>query len=92
MSDSRVGSRVRMHDILGREVVDAEGKTLGRVFDLVATHQGDTLRVTSLLVGTGAVRSRFGWTNQPTGREIQWDQIQSWQPRIRLRTGADRRP
>ena len=43
--------RIRYHDLVGREVLTADGQPVGRVVDLVAEARGEALFVTGLLIG-----------------------------------------
>lgn len=78
---------VTVYDLLGRAVHDADGHSLGRVYDVVAEAEGQELRVRALLVGPGTWLSRFGWTRGRTGVEVPWDAIAELSPQIRLRRG-----
>lgn len=79
---------MRAQELLGRKVYDAEGKDLGRVFDLAAEREGYSLVVKSLVVGHAAWRSRFGWSTTEHGSEIAWELVASLEPDIRLRAGT----
>jgi sporulation protein YlmC with PRC-barrel domain len=79
-------STVRLQEVLGRVVVDAAGRHLGRVVDCVAEAQGDELRVTALLVGPGAWAARFGPKPGQGGRRVPWEDIAALAPHITLRT------
>jgi len=76
---------VRAQNLLGREVRDSNGKTIGRVYDLATGHIDGALRVTALLIGPGAWLTRFGWTTREHGRRIAWEDVESLGPPIRLR-------
>ena len=47
--------RMRYRELIGKEVIAADGERIGRIADLGAERQGDALRVTALLVGTSAL-------------------------------------
>jgi len=79
---------VRLQELIGRVVVDATGRRLGRVVDVVAELWGDELRVTTLLVGPRAWASRFGATGREEGRRVRWEEIAALTPRIALRSVA----
>jgi sporulation protein YlmC with PRC-barrel domain len=78
-----------VHELLGREVRAADGRRIGRVYDLAADKRGDELCVTGLLVGPSAWLERFGWTKRPHGRTVPWEDIASLQPAIVLRPDAE---
>jgi len=76
---------VRLQELIGRVVVDAAGRRLGRVVDVVAEPRGDELRVTALLVGARAWAARFGSADREGGRHVPWEEIAALAPRITLR-------
>lgn len=67
--------RIRIHEILGMEVRDANGARVGTVRELRAERRGDALCVTALVVGEEAFLSRVGWTKIEHGREIPWERV-----------------
>ncbi len=69
--------RLRIYQILGLEVRDADGARVGRVHELRAERRGDTLCVTALVVGEKALISRVGWTKTEHGKEIPWERVAS---------------
>ena len=75
-------------ELLGRKVQDADGRDMGRVYDMEAEDVGNELRVTALLVGPAAWLTRFGWTDRAHGRRIPWEDIASLSPHITLRTST----
>ena len=81
--------RTTYHDLLGKQVVTADGRHLGRVIDLVAARHGDALCVTALLLGqTGlarriGVRHVFGVATPP--RAVPWRQVARLGDAIHLR-------
>jgi sporulation protein YlmC with PRC-barrel domain len=77
---------VRLHELLGRVVVDAAGHRVGRVVDAVADPWGDELRVTALLVGPSAWRARFGPQRSDGGRWVRWEEIAALAPHVVLQT------
>ena len=88
--DARGGAAtVRLQEVIGRVVVDATGRRLGRVVECLAEPQGDELCVTALLVGPGAWRGRFGPGRGNQGRRVHWDTITALAPHITVRTCAD---
>ena len=53
--------------------------------DLEAERRNGDLRVTHLLVGTSAWRTRLSWKPEQNGRMVAWEDIESLGPVIRLR-------
>lgn len=80
---------VRLFELLGQDVFTADGRRIGRVYDIVAEKQGDELAVTELLVGPSAWLERFGWTKSAHGRQIPWEAVASFEPRITLYPGVE---
>jgi len=59
---------MRMSDLLGAEILDAEGTTIGRAYDVRLVQDGPplgpfgaALRVESLLIGANAIGARLGF-------------------------------
>jgi ribosomal 30S subunit maturation factor RimM len=48
------------HELVGKEVVTADGRRLGRVTDLIAERRGEALCVTNMLVGERGMIQRIG--------------------------------
>ena len=87
MNTGRAGAgaaTVRLHELLGRVVVDAAGQHVGRVVDAAADPWGDELRVTALLVGPSAWRTRFGPQPSDGGRWVPWEDIAALAPHVVL--------
>ncbi len=82
MTTSPVNRTIRAEELLGRPVNDAQGKNLGRVYELEAKRVGHDLCVTALLVGPRAWLTRFGWTTKAHGRRVPWEAITSLSPVI----------
>ncbi len=87
--DADGASTVRLQELMGRVVVDAAGRRLGRVVECLAERRGDDLCVTALLIGPGAWRGRFGPGRGNHGRRVSWDAIAALAPHIIVRTSAD---
>lgn len=66
---------LRVYQILGMKVRDADGATVGTVHELKAERRGDDLCVTALVVGRRALISRVGWTKVEHGVEIPWERV-----------------
>lgn len=60
--------RTHYHDLLGKRVVAADGRQLGRIVDLVAERRGERLCVTALLVGRAGLARRIGVARWPLRR------------------------
>lgn len=73
---------LQVDQLLGRAVYSRDGRKLGRVRDLVATRRGEVLCVTGLLVGPGALLTRFGWKSKRHGTEIAWGDVVEFSSRI----------
>lgn len=67
--------RLRVYEILGMEVRDADGTGLGTVHELKAERRGDALCVTGLVIGEKAFISRVGWGKTEHGTEIPWERV-----------------
>jgi len=80
--------RVRLHDLLGRRVVDCERRRLGRVVDVRASRHEDELRVDALLVGTRAGLARVMQTRWVERRRLRvtvpWEHVDALDDPIRL--------
>ncbi len=87
--DADGASTVRLQELMGRVVVDATGRRLGRVVECLAERRGDDLCVTTLLVGPRAWIGRFGSGSGNRGRQVRWDDIVALAPHIMVRTSAD---
>lgn len=93
MSTPAYGGTIRAQSLMGRRVRDHQARHLGRVYDLEVEHVGDELCVTALLVGPRSWLTRFGWTAAEHGKRVPWEQIEAFDPVIRLRMGGvDARP
>lgn len=91
MSVAMLGRRpatLRLQELIGRVVVDADGQRLGRVVECIAAPRGDELRVVELLVGTRSWATRFGPGEGARGRRVRWEQIATLAPHITLRGDA----
>ena len=53
---------VPLQDLIGKVVRDADGKKVGRIFEVMAEIQGDACVVTEWLLGTHALLARLGMT------------------------------
>jgi sporulation protein YlmC with PRC-barrel domain len=80
---------IRLQQLMGRRVVGADGRHIGRVVECLAEPDGDELRVTGLLVGPHAWAARFGSASGHAGRFVRWEEIAALDSRITLRPRAD---
>ena len=82
--------RSRYSDLVGKTVVEADGRRLGRVADLVAGRRGESVCVMGLLIGPGALLRRIALRRSPFGggplaRYIPWEQVGWIDRQIHLR-------
>ncbi len=86
-------SRHRWHALVGRRVLDADGRVIDHLVDLVAQPKGDRMTVSALLVGPGAVFTRIGqtrWIGADRGPiEIPWSDVVEMGDVIRVRGRRD---
>ena len=80
---------LRVQQLMGRRVVDANGRRIGRVVECLAEPDGDELRIVGLLVGWRAWAARFGSAWGDAGRLVQWEEIEALDPHISLRPMAE---
>lgn len=85
--------RGRYHDLIGKQVITADGRRLGRVIDLVAERQGEALSVTALLVGQTGLARRIGFkriltVSLPPPRAIPWRLVARIAGAVHLRASA----
>lgn len=76
--------RMRYHELVGKRVVSADGKDLGRVADLTAEPRDGRLFVTGFLMGPTALFRRIAF-RFPVMR-IRWKWVAKVGDRIYLRT------
>ena len=76
-------TRVRLDDVLGRSVRDRDGRDVGRVYEILAEHDGDDLVVMEYHLGTGAMLQRLGLSlltlvgvrRAPRPIKVPWDRM-----------------
>ena len=78
--------RMRYHELVGKHAVSSDGKDLGRVADLSAESMDGRLRVTGLLIGSGALFRRIAF-RVPVKR-VRWKWVKRVGDRIYLRITA----
>jgi sporulation protein YlmC with PRC-barrel domain len=86
--------QIRYHELIGKEVVTADGHRIGRLADLIAEPAGGALRVTALLVGASALARRITFQKMALfrvapPREIAWDLVGRIADRVELRADHD---
>lgn len=75
--------QVRVEDLIGQEVRDASGQSIGRIHDLRAEERNGALVVVEYHVGTGAITERLGLSlrkiagvhAEPELKKIPWDRL-----------------
>lgn len=67
--------RLRYHWLRGKNVRTRDGRRVGRITDLVAEARGESLCVTTLLVGSGGFLRRLTFTDRPFLKEVQAKRI-----------------
>lgn len=85
----------RYSELVGKTVVEADGRRLGRVADLVAERRDEAVCIVGLLVGPGALLRRIALRRSPFGggplaQYIPWERVERIDRLIHLR--PDRRP
>jgi sporulation protein YlmC with PRC-barrel domain len=80
---------LRLQQLMGRKVVDADGRRVGRVVECLAEADGDELCVVGLLVGPRAWAARFGSGVGHAGRLVTWEEIAALEPYITLQVPVD---
>lgn len=73
---------LRLELLLGRRVLDPEGRVIGRLEEFRARREGEAWVVTEFDIGRAALLERlairhFGWVpgQGPAGYRARWDQI-----------------
>jgi sporulation protein YlmC with PRC-barrel domain len=79
----------RYHDLIGKQVIGADDRPVGRVADLIAERRGDALRVTGLLIGEKELIRRIGFRHLVPGhgtpaRRIPWHHVDAIDEAIHL--------
>lgn len=81
--------RTRYAELVGKMVIDGDGRAVGRVADVIAERRGESLCVTGLLVGPGALLRRIAFRRWPFGdaplaQFVPWERIERIERRIYL--------
>jgi hypothetical protein len=74
---------VRLETLLGKEVIDAQGRKVGRILSVTGVTEGPQCFVSEYLLGTGALLARLGivtarlvglrWNHGP--KRIPWQMM-----------------
>ncbi len=75
--------RLLYHDLVGRRVVTADGRSVGRIATLRAEPREGSLRVVSLLIGPGALVERIA--RRAPATEVAWSLVRRVGERVELR-------
>lgn len=79
-------TRVRVQDLVGRAVRDAEGKVIGRIEEIRATWRGENCYVEAFELGAAALLARLGITKRREPKRVPWQDLDlsdPEQPRLR---------
>lgn len=75
-------TRIRLDDLQGRVVRDADGRSVGRIFEIRAEEQGDDLVVVEYHLGSAALLERVGLSimglvgvNAAHVKKVPWDKL-----------------
>jgi hypothetical protein len=76
---------IRLEHLIGRRVVDADGRALGRLEEAHAEHREGELVVVEWVLGAGGllerlgvlatVRALFGWPSARTPQVLDWSEL-----------------
>lgn len=85
--------RLRCHELIGRRVVDRDGKCIDHLVDFVATPVGDRLTISALLVGPRAFVARVAQRRWLLGDlapiEIPWSEVIEVGDTVRVAVSRD---
>jgi hypothetical protein len=96
-----VSANVRVQDLVGRRVVDANGKGAGRIESIRASWKGDHCLVEAFELGSAALLHRlgisaarlFGWPLAGEPRRVPWQQMDLSDPeKPKLRCAVEELP
>jgi sporulation protein YlmC with PRC-barrel domain len=79
---------MRYHELVGKQVITADGERIGRVVDLMARKRGEALCVTALLLGKAGLVERIGIRHLRRPRVIAWEDVARIGKQVELRAGA----
>lgn len=85
---------VRYGEMVGKPVRTADGTNLGRIADLIAEREGDTLCVVALLVGPRGLTQRITFKRDALfqlapPRRIAWSDVARIADAVHLRSSFD---
>jgi hypothetical protein len=76
---------LRLERLIGRRVIDTDGRALGRIEEAHAEHRDGELVVVEWVLGAGGLlerlgvlataRALFGWPSVPTPRVLDWSEL-----------------
>lgn len=70
---------MRYGELIGKQVLDVTGQSVGHIADLVAERQGENLCVTSVRVGSRALLRRIAFRRMPLpahkAHQIPWEYV-----------------
>jgi sporulation protein YlmC with PRC-barrel domain len=67
--------QVRVQELVGRAVRDADGKVVGRIMEITAHWRGDECYVDEFEVGTRALLERLGIGGKREPRKVPWQEL-----------------
>jgi sporulation protein YlmC with PRC-barrel domain len=78
-----VSRQVRVQDLIGRRVFDADGKVVGRIMEISATWRGKHCTVDAFQLGAAALLERLGisaarlvgWPMSRQPKRIPWQEM-----------------
>jgi sporulation protein YlmC with PRC-barrel domain len=77
-----MSTHVRLDDLLGRTVRDAQGRSVGRIYDMRGEQRAGELVIVEYHLGTGALLERIGLSlkslvgmHRPEPSTVPWDQM-----------------
>ena len=82
--------KVLYSTLIGMDVVDGNGRRVGRIEDIIAADRGGQLHVIALSIGPRALLHRLGLRKRPAKR-IGWEHVEDCDGQIRLVTLPDHR-
>ena len=68
-------TQVRVQELVGRRVRDAEGNVVGRIQEIHATWRGEECYVEEFELGAAALLERLGISRRGEPRKIPWQEL-----------------
>jgi len=78
---------VRLSELLGSRVIDADGSDRGRVLDVRARRHGHGFRVEGLVLGAAGLRARLGLRAARDPQPLHRREVVPWERVARLAPG-----